>query len=215
MVRDPKRRRQLLEAALGRFSAEGYEAATTRSIATDAGVSEVVLFRHFPSKHDLFLAVVAELGPKELFRHVPAAVRPGESASAGLRSLVIDYLDTTWTHRAWLKVLFQEAGRNPEAAKALAGQYRGVGEALQAIFREGVARGEFREEMAGASMQVMVLAVRGFVSRSAARAPADWGAVRDEFVSSLMSVIAESLRPAQPDRRESASDGTSRRKQRR
>ena len=33
MVRDPKRRRMLLEAALARFSAEGYEAATTRSIA--------------------------------------------------------------------------------------------------------------------------------------------------------------------------------------
>ena len=64
MVRDPKRRRMILEAALARFSAEGYEAATTRSIAADAGVTETVLFRHFPSKHHVFLAVISEFGPR-------------------------------------------------------------------------------------------------------------------------------------------------------
>ncbi len=206
-MRDPKRRKQLLEAALRRFSGEGYEAATTRSIATDAGVTETVLFRHFPSKHDLFLAVVREFGPRELFRHVPAGARASEPASAALQRLVTDYLDTTWTHRAWLKVLFQEAGRDPEAANALAGQYRGVGQALQAILRDGVTRGEFREEMAGPATQVIALAVRGFVARSAARPPADWDAARDEFVANLISVIIEGLRPTGADGEENARHG--------
>jgi len=195
-VRDPRRRKQLLQAALGRFSTEGYEAATTRSIATDAGVTETVLFRHFPTKHDLFLAVVREFGPRELFREIGSGGQSEGSAIEALRGLVTEYLDTTWEHRTWLRVLFQEAGRDPEAAEALAGQYRGVGQALEAILRDGVARGEFREALAGPAMQIIALAVRGFVARCAARPPEDWSTARDEFVSNLTSVVVEGLRPA-------------------
>jgi len=209
-VRDPNRRIQLLEAALGRFSTEGYEASTTRSIATDAGVTETVLFRHFPSKQDLFLAVVREFGPRELFREVGSGSRSEGASTEALRALVTEYLDTTWQHRTWLRVLFQEAGRDPEAAKALAGQYRGVGQALQAILRDGVARGEFREELAGPAMQIIALAVRGFVARCAARPPEDWNEVRDEFVSNLLSVITEGLRPTEAEGEGNAEHGKSR-----
>jgi AcrR family transcriptional regulator len=184
----------LLEAALRRFGAEGYDAATTRSIAGDAGVSEVVLFRHFPSKRELFLAVIGEFGPEELFRHLPSDARRGTSALEALRSLVTEYLDTTWRHRSWLRVLFQEAGRDPEAARALRGQYRGVRRALQAILRDGAASGEFREDMCAAAMQVIALAVRGFVARNASRRPRDWETERDRFVGNLISVVAEGLR---------------------
>lgn len=210
-MRDPKRRKMLLEAARERFSAEGYEAATTRSIAADAGVTETVLFRHFPSKHDLFLAVIGEFGPEELFRHLPAVVGQDGPAAEVLRSLVTDYLDTTWTHRTWLKVLFREAGRDPEAAKALMGQYRGVGQALEAILKDGVAAGEFRRELSAAAMQVIVLAVRGFVARCTARLPTDWNAARDEFVSNLTAVVVESLRPTKTDREGNPDNGKTRR----
>lgn len=197
-MRDPKRRQELLEAALGRFSTEGYEAATTRCIAADAGVTETVLFRHFPSKHALFLAVVHEFGPRELFRDVVSDGRDEQPCIEGLRDLVTGYLDTTWRHRAWLRVLFQEAGRDPEAGKALRGQYQSVGEALASVFQDGVVAGEFRPDMTGAAMQVCALAVRGFIARSAARTPADYESARDEFVSNLVSIIAEGLRPPAP-----------------
>jgi AcrR family transcriptional regulator len=189
----------LLEAALKRFGAEGYDAPTTRSIAADAGVSEVVLFRHFPSKRELFLAVIGEFGPRELFRHLPSDLRRERSAVESLRSLVTDYLDTTWKHRSWLRVLFQEAGRDPEAARALRGQYRRVGQALQAILRDGAASGEFREDICAAAMQVIALAVRGFIARNASRRPKDWETERDAFVGNLMSVVAEGLRAPQDD----------------
>jgi len=205
-MRDPKRRKQLLEAALRRFSAEGYEAATTRSIAADAGVTETVLFRHFPSKHDLFLAVLREFGPRELFRGVAQDGRHHPSAAEALRDLVTDYLNTTWQHRAWLRVLFQESARDPDAAEALRGQYHQVGQSLAAVFNEGVAKGEFREEMVEAAMQITALAVRGFIARSAARPPADWNAARDEFVSSLILVITEGLRPTGKDRKGNTED---------
>jgi len=54
----PDRRRQLLEAALEAFSRKGFEGATTKEIAEAAGVTEGVVFRHFPSKQALYAAVL-------------------------------------------------------------------------------------------------------------------------------------------------------------
>lgn len=52
------RRRQLIETALDVFSRKGFEGATTKEIAVAAGVTEAVIFRHFPSKQALYMAVL-------------------------------------------------------------------------------------------------------------------------------------------------------------
>ncbi|HYO31742.1 MAG TPA: TetR/AcrR family transcriptional regulator [Nocardioidaceae bacterium] len=52
------RRAQLLEAALEVFVASGYHAAGMDDIAERAGVSKPVLYQHFPSKLDLYLALL-------------------------------------------------------------------------------------------------------------------------------------------------------------
>ena len=52
------RRRQLVETALDFFSRKGYGGATTKEIAAAAGVTEAIIFRHFPSKQDLYNAVL-------------------------------------------------------------------------------------------------------------------------------------------------------------
>jgi TetR/AcrR family transcriptional regulator len=53
-----ERRRQLLDTALDLFSRKGFEGTTTKEIATSAGVTEAIIFRHFPSKHALYTAVI-------------------------------------------------------------------------------------------------------------------------------------------------------------
>jgi TetR/AcrR family transcriptional regulator len=52
------RRRQLLETALDLFSRKGFEGTTTKEIAAAAGVTEAIIFRHFPSKQALYTAVI-------------------------------------------------------------------------------------------------------------------------------------------------------------
>lgn len=54
----PARRRQLLQAAQSVFAAQGYHAAAMDDIADRAGVSKPVLYQHFPSKHELYLALL-------------------------------------------------------------------------------------------------------------------------------------------------------------
>ncbi|MGI8881633.1 MAG: TetR/AcrR family transcriptional regulator [Jatrophihabitans sp.] len=54
----PARRRQLLAAAQEVFVANGYHAAAMDDIAERAGVSKPVLYQHFPSKLELYLAIL-------------------------------------------------------------------------------------------------------------------------------------------------------------
>ena len=52
------RQRQLLDAALAVFSRKGFKGATTKEIASEAGVAEAVIFQHFSSKEALYNAVL-------------------------------------------------------------------------------------------------------------------------------------------------------------
>src|ERR687890_1365860 len=54
----PARRKQLLGAAQELFVAHGYHAAAMDDIAERAGVSKPVLYQHFPSKLELYCALL-------------------------------------------------------------------------------------------------------------------------------------------------------------
>ena len=47
-----------MEVATRLFARHGYEATTTAAIADAAGVTEPILYRHFKSKQELFVAIV-------------------------------------------------------------------------------------------------------------------------------------------------------------
>ena len=55
-----ERRQALIDTALRIFSARSYRGVTTADIAREAGVSEPVLYRHFASKRDLYLACLEQ-----------------------------------------------------------------------------------------------------------------------------------------------------------
>ncbi|GAA3804218.1 TetR/AcrR family transcriptional regulator [Cellulomonas soli] len=74
MARD-ERRAQVLQIAQELFSSEGFHHVSMDDIAVRAEVSKPVLYRHFPSKLDLYLAVVDQRGA-ELVAAVDAAVAP-------------------------------------------------------------------------------------------------------------------------------------------
>ncbi|HZB35851.1 MAG TPA: TetR/AcrR family transcriptional regulator [Gaiellaceae bacterium] len=55
-----ERRADVLETACQIFSKAGYQGATTAEIARGSGVSEPILYRHFASKRELYLACLSE-----------------------------------------------------------------------------------------------------------------------------------------------------------
>ena len=54
------RRAQLLDIALNLFSEKGFDRTTTKEIAAAAGVTEAIVFRHFPTKQALYQAVLEQ-----------------------------------------------------------------------------------------------------------------------------------------------------------
>ena len=53
-----ERRLQILAVAVSLFSQKGFRGTTTKEIATAAGVSEAMVFRHFATKQELYSAIL-------------------------------------------------------------------------------------------------------------------------------------------------------------
>ncbi len=100
-VRMPRdlRRAQVLRLAQELFTSEGFHHVSMDDIADRAQVSKPVLYRHFPSKLDLYLTVVDARGAELLSAvdaavatHPPGEVRPHD-ARAVVNGVVRAYLD--------------------------------------------------------------------------------------------------------------------------
>lgn len=61
-----QRREQLMEVATKLFAKNGYEATTTAAIAAMAGITEPILYRHFKSKQELFVAIVKSMSDRTM-----------------------------------------------------------------------------------------------------------------------------------------------------
>jgi TetR/AcrR family transcriptional regulator len=57
-MRGDERREQLIRVAIGLFAQKGFNGTTTKEIATAAGVTEALIFRHFPNKDALYEAIL-------------------------------------------------------------------------------------------------------------------------------------------------------------
>ncbi len=92
-------RRRILDAALELFGKEGFEGASTRSLAERAGVNLPAIQYYFGSKEGLYRAVVEEIiqdmdthvGPAAAQIHVELAA--GHRARAELIGLLADLID--------------------------------------------------------------------------------------------------------------------------
>ena len=65
-LKAPQRREQLIEVATKLFAKWGYDATTTAAIAEAAGVTEPILYRHFDSKQELFVAIVRSVSEQTM-----------------------------------------------------------------------------------------------------------------------------------------------------
>ena len=116
----PERRAQLLHAALGIFAAEGFQATTMDTVANEAGITKPVLYQHFPSKRELFLELLREVGAR-LAETVAEAANAAESAEAQVIDGFAAYFRFVAAHPDQFLLLFGEGVRiDAEFAEAVA-----------------------------------------------------------------------------------------------
>jgi len=147
-------RTRLLEAAAAEFAAAGVDGANVNRISLAAGLAKGTIYNYFPSKRELFLAVVEEASTR-------AAVGAGgvsvEAPTAErLRAILESDVDWVREHEDFARVLVREvlAGDprfQPELIEAAAPFVERVAE----IIAVGVKRGEVRDDLAVDQLALM------------------------------------------------------------
>jgi len=155
-----ERRQAVLETACHMFCRSSYRGATTAEIAREVGVSEPVLYRHFASKRDLYLACL-----EEAWQHVRAmwdeALAEEEDPSKWLAAIGNAYLqakkaDKVFLVELWIQSL-SEASEDPEIRKHLREHIFEVhGYVVEIIRRAQKAGGVIKERDANAEAWIFI-----------------------------------------------------------
>jgi AcrR family transcriptional regulator len=137
------RRRAILDAALRVFAAGSYSGATTAEIARAVGVTEPILYRHFASKRDLYLACLDEAwrALRAVYDERLAVVGDRDAVAAiGQASLAFHASEAVTPTVLWMQAL-AEAGDDEVIRAHLRGQLREVHEYVAGAMRRAQTAG--------------------------------------------------------------------------
>jgi len=115
------RREQLIDVAVGVFARHGYHSTSMNDVAEAAGVTKPVLYQHFASKRDLYLALLDDVGRRLLDRITKATADGADGRTqtqAGFRAY---FHWVAEDHDAFL-LLFGSGSRRDEEFAAAARQ---------------------------------------------------------------------------------------------
>ena len=140
----PERRQAVVDTACRVFAKNSYHGSTTAQIARETGVTEPVLYRHFASKRELYLACLDAVWERVQLLWDKAL--EGETDPTNwLRSIGKAYLEERGAGRIvlvdlWIQAL-TEAADDPEIRRALRAQLREVHNFVADVIRRAQAAG--------------------------------------------------------------------------
>ena len=185
-----ERRQHLIETAIRLFTDGSYHGTTTAEIARAAGVSEPILYRHFASKRDLYLAGLEHVwaktreGWERKLEGAPDACAAIEAIGKGHVSVRSPRLQLA---ELWVQAL-SEASEDPELRRHLRRHMREVHEFVAGLIRRGQEQGAIAAERDASSEAWIMLAggILGMVGRRVGLLDdAELGAIRSARLSWL------------------------------
>jgi AcrR family transcriptional regulator len=164
-----ERRRHLVETAIRLFTEGSYRGTTTAEIARAAGVSEPILYRHFASKRDLYLAALEHVWEKARASWERALTESADACAAveaiskghvSVRSAKLQLAEL------WVQAL-SEASEDPELRRYVRRHMREVHDFLAGLIRSGQEQGGISAERDAAAEAWIMLAggILGMVGR--------------------------------------------------
>jgi len=199
-----QRRARIVETAIQLFADKGFRGTTTRELATAVGVTEAVLYQHFPSKRDLYEAILQrivrteETHPDELLQR---ACERGDDLAffKRLAQLVLDWHEQT---PALLRLVLYAALEGHELAqlffeRQILRYYDMVTRYVQRRQNEGALRRMDPKLVVG----IFTGMIGHFVFMKVVFGADLLGANRDAQLNRLVSVFLEGVRTQVPNRR--------------
>jgi len=142
-----QRRQQILAAATELFARQGFHGTTTRQIAEKVGVKEIILFRLFPTKQDLYWAVIeATMQAGRKAPDIEELLASGMDDETLFRKLAADLLERNARDQTLIRLLFFSALEAHELSHRFAQTYVAVFyEKVTDYIRQRIRDGVFRE----------------------------------------------------------------------
>lgn len=185
---NPDTRAEILQAAAARFAAHGYERATVRAIAADAGVDPALVHRFFGSKQDVFVAALRlPFTPAT----VVARLLDGSPKDVGTR--VVSTFLSVWDQPGAgdrLRAVLRSATTEEHGARMLR---EFLLDALLVPLTEGVAPDRARYRASLAAAQMVGLAMLRFVLVVDPLASAEPSALAAAYGPSVQHVLTGAL----------------------
>jgi AcrR family transcriptional regulator len=113
-----ERRAAIIDAAMRLFGERGFRGVTTRELAAAVGVSEPVLYQHFPSKRDLYTAIIETVMGSDVEMRLPGLLN---EPSYDVRQVFHTLAKLTWewhqAHANYVRLIFFAALERHELAE--------------------------------------------------------------------------------------------------
>ena len=155
-----ERRRGLIDAARCVFATGSYRGATTAEIAREAGVSEPILYRHFGSKRELYLACLEQAWGelRAAWEQALEQSEPGEWLRAMGRVSAARRERKGFLAKLWIQAV-SEAGEDAEIRRYLRRHIREVHAFVADVVRRAQAEGAIPEDRDASAEAWIFLAV--------------------------------------------------------
>lgn len=192
---------RIVHAARERFLTEGVDGASLRKIARDAGTSIGMVYYYFPTKDELFLAVVEEVYV-ELLADLATALAPDAAVEERLRRLYGRIAAVSDTEMQVIKLMIREALVSSTRLHGLIARFqRGHLPLVLATLLDGVRDGSLSPSLPPPLMLALTFAIGAIpqlLRRNLGdRPPFDALPAGPELAEMLLGVLLRGLAPAQ------------------
>lgn len=157
-LKSDQRQREIVAAVLALARERGPDAITTQAIADRIGVTQGAIFRHFPDKQSIWLAVFAWVGAS-LLEVYEAALAQGGSPLEQIEHAFLGHVAFVAANPGVPRALFHELqypGDSPVRAqvRTMIGRYR---EGLARLFSQAKAAGEVPADLEPATATLLFI----------------------------------------------------------
>lgn len=201
-----ERKPQIMRSAIKALARSNYRTTSIAEIASEAGITEPAVYRYFPTKKALFIAIIEDVGKRVLTIWTELKTESEDPIEA-LERIAVDYYERAMTRTGDLKVLFQALAEvdDEEIRQALRTQFSSYVELLSSVISDAKEKNLIRKDLDAKAAAWCYLSVGftlnlvGLLRMGTELTQERFIVIRDLFIDSLLVKAVEASSRRQGD----------------